>query len=242
MRGRFCVNWHAGRYYCRAAACVAIALVTGCEPPGKPKPEPPSSQDITDFKTLYSENCTGCHGVDGRNGPARPLNDPLYLAVIPKEVLQQTIENGRPGTSMPAWARSQGGPLTAKQITALVNGIEDNWAKPAIFHGVILPSYGGTGDPGDIKVGKKLFAMNCFMCHGQPAIGSVTNTAFLQLVSDQLLRTAIIQGRPDLGMPDYRSLNRGHALSDQEITDIVAYLASLRPVQPMKPAQDKPAR
>src|SRR5438270_9790462 len=119
MGGRLRILSHSGGRYFQAAACLAMTLFAACEPPGKPKPEPPSSQDITDFKTLYSENCTGCHGVDGRNGPARPLNDPLYLAVIPKEVLQQTIENGRPGTSMPAWARSQGGPLTAKQITAL---------------------------------------------------------------------------------------------------------------------------
>jgi len=232
MRGRFCIAWHTGRYFCRAAACVAIALMSGCEPPGKPKPEPPSSQDITDFKTLFSENCTGCHGLDGKNGPGRPLNDPLYLAVIPKDALQQTIESGRPGTAMPAWARSQGGPLTPKQITALVDGIENNWAKPAEFQGVALPSYSGTGRTGDIQRGKKLFAMDCFVCHGQPAIGSVTDAAFLELVTDQLLRTAIIQGRADLGMPDYRKLNRGHALSDQEITDIVAYLASLRPAQP----------
>jgi hypothetical protein len=64
----------------------------------------------------------------------------------------------------------------------------------------------------------------------------VTDPAFLQLVSDQVLRTSIIQGRPDLGMPDYRTLNAGRALSDQNVSDLVGYLASLRPEPPNESA------
>jgi cytochrome c oxidase cbb3-type subunit 3 len=215
------------------AISVLFLLLAGCDPPGKPKPEPPPEQDVTDFATLYGENCAACHGADGKNGPARPLNSALYLAIIPRDVLQKTIENGRPGTAMPAWARSQGGPLTQKQIVALVNGIEQHWAKPASFQHATLPSYSGVNNSGDPKKGKKLFARDCFMCHGPKApIGSVTDPAFLQLVSDQLLRTSIIQGRPDLGMPDYRTLNVRRPLSDQDISDLVAYLASLRPQAP----------
>ncbi len=212
------------------AVCLLIFFTVGCEPWGKPKPEPPPAEQITDFKTLFGENCAGCHGVDGRNGPGRPLNNPLYLAVIPREMLQSTIENGRPGTVMPPFARSQGGPLTSKQVAALVNGIEQNWAKPASFQGTTLPAYSAENQNGDTARGKKLFARNCFICHGQPRIGSVSDPAFLALVTDQVLRTSIIEGRPDLGMPDYRNLNMGRALSDQDITDVVAYLASLRPV------------
>jgi cytochrome c oxidase cbb3-type subunit 3 len=213
------------------AVSVSVLLLTAaCDPPGKPKAEPPGSEDITDFAILYGENCAACHGLDGKNGPGRPLNSALYLAIIPRDVLQKTIENGRPGTAMPAWARSQGGPLTDKQIAALVNGIEQHWAKPESFQGAALPSYAAPGNSGDAKQGKKLFARDCFMCHGPKApIGSVTDPAFLELVSNQVLRTSIIQGRPDLGMPDYRTLNMGHALTDQDISDLVAYLVSLRP-------------
>lgn len=200
-----------------------------CEPPGKPKPEPPSSQDIVDFNVLYSENCAGCHGANGRNGPARPLNNALYLSVIPRDTLGSVIANGRPGTAMPAWARSQGGPLTDKQIAALADGMERNWAKPDSFQNLKLPSYSASVESGDANRGKKSFVRDCYVCHGQPAIGSVTDPAFLELVSDQMLRTSIIEGRPDLGMPDYRNLNAGHALSDQDISDLVAYLVSMRP-------------
>ncbi len=102
------------------------------------------------------------------------------------------------------------------------------------LHGAALPAYSAGDAQGDAGHGKKLFGRDCFMCHGQGApVGPVTSASYLQLVSDQMLRTSIIVGRPDLGgviMPDYRSLNLGRALSDQDITDLVAYLSSLRPV------------
>ncbi|HEX3681164.1 MAG TPA: c-type cytochrome [Bryobacteraceae bacterium] len=215
----------------RLSACAAMLIAAAaCDPPGKPPPIPPASQDITDFATLYGENCAGCHGDRGRNAPGRILNDPLYLAVIPRDELQNVIANGRPGTAMPAWLRSQGGPLTDKQVAALVDGIEKNWAKPEQFQGAVLPPYAATGEQGDPAHGKKLFLRDCFMCHGKGAvIGLVTDPSYLQLSTDQLLRTAIIVGRPDLGMLDYRSLNLGHALANQDIADLVAYLASMRP-------------
>lgn len=215
-----------------ASVCCVAAMVgaAACDPPGKPKQTPPGSMDITDFATLYGENCAGCHGEDGRNGPGRVLNDPLYLAVMPRDELQKTIENGRPGTAMPPWAMSQGGPLSAKQVTALVDGIEKNWAKPEKFQGATLPPYAAGNEQGDAGRGKKLFLRDCFMCHGQGAkIGPVTDAAYLQLSSDQLLRTSIIVGRPDLGMPDFRNLNMGRALSNQDISDLTAYLISMRP-------------
>ncbi len=209
-------------------SCALVLFTASCDPPGKPKEEPIPAENVTDFQTLYGDNCAGCHGADGKNGAGRPLNNSLYLALIPKDVLQQTIENGRPGTAMPPWARSQGGPLTPKQVTALVEGIEQHWAKPMNL--AALPPYTAENQTGDPDKGKKLFLRDCFMCHGQGApIGPVTNASYLALVSDQMLRTSIIVGRADLGMPDYRNLNLGKALSDQDVTDLVAYLASLRP-------------
>jgi cytochrome c oxidase cbb3-type subunit 3 len=215
----------------RAVLFIALVALAACDPPGKPKPVPPSSQDITDFGILYNSNCAGCHGPDGRNGPGRILNDPLYLAIIPREELENTIANGRPGTPMPAWSLDRGGPLTSKQVAALVDGIETHWAKAEQFQGANLPPYAAAqGEHGDAAAGKKLFLRDCFMCHGKGApIGPVTDPSYLELSSDQLLRTSIIVGRPDLGMPDYRTLNMGHPLANQDVADLTAYLASRRP-------------
>jgi len=214
------------------ASMAAFACLVACDPPGKPAQEELLPSAVTDFKILYSQNCSGCHGPNGQKGPGRILNDAVYLAVIPRDALKQVIENGRAGTAMPAWAVSEGGPLTPQQVDALVDGIE-NWKKPVSAPpGAELPSYTGTA-PGDAVNGKRLFVRGCFYCHGPGArIGLVTDPSYLSLVSDQNLRTSIIVGRLDLGMPNYRALNAGHALNDQDVSDLVAYLASLRPAGP----------
>jgi cytochrome c oxidase cbb3-type subunit 3 len=54
-------------------------------------------------------------------------------------------------------------------------------------------------------------------------------------VSDQGLRTTIIAGRTDLGMPDWREAAPGRPMSDREITDVVAWLASQRRSFPGQP-------
>jgi hypothetical protein len=55
---------------------------------------------------------------------------------------------------------------------------------------------------------------------------------FLALTSNQALRRYAITGRPDLGMPGYAEARPGSAdfvpLTDQEVTDLVALLASWR--------------
>ena len=217
------------------AACSVLWLTAGCDPPGRPGAEVSEAEsraDTTDFKTLFAQNCQGCHGEAGKNGPARILNNAVYLAVLTKDTLRQILVNGRAAYGMPAWARSQGGPLSDKQIDALVDGIYSDWGedtsgKPRTLAGA--PGYASTtaADPGH---GKKLFGRNCFGCHAKGGlIGPVTEPSYLQLVSDQMLRTSIIVGRPDLGMPDYRILNSGRPLADQDVTDLTAYLVSLRP-------------
>ena len=75
------------------AGAAILFTLAACDPPGKPKKEELAAADVTDFKTLYSENCSGCHGVDGKKGPGRILNDAVYLAVIPKDALKNVIVN-----------------------------------------------------------------------------------------------------------------------------------------------------
>ncbi len=189
-----------------------------------PHPSNESPVKATEFGSLYEQNCAGCHGTDGKNGPARPLHDPVFVAYMPADQIKLVIENGRTGTPMPAFGQAQGGPLNDGQVAALVQGIE-SWGKP--IDGI--PSYTAatTGDP---HSGARLFAQNCFMCHAKgAAVGPVTDAAYLTLVSDQGIRSSIVTGRPDLGMPDWRHLHVGKALSEQEITDLASYLSSLRP-------------
>lgn len=185
---------------------------------------------VTDFSALYAGNCAGCHGRDGQRGGARPLNDPLYLALIGKDRLRTVIAKGVPRTAMPAFALNAGGMLTDQQITILADQIEAHWSRPQEFIGVALPPYSaGQGDP---KHGDAVFGNYCSRCHGDNGKGgSVVDPAFLALVSDQALRTSVIVGRADQGTPDWRSYSPDRAMTPQEISDVVAWM-SARPRLP----------
>jgi cytochrome c oxidase cbb3-type subunit III len=206
-----------------SVAALLLLLLTACEPWGKPAAP---QKDVADFQTLFRDNCSGCHGAEGRGGPGRILNDGLYLAFIPKASLRHVIEHGREGTAMPAWARAEGGPLTPEQISLLVDGMERNWAKAVNLRGATLPAYEAGAAAGDETRGKKLFLRDCFACHAKGGLaGPLTDPAYLALTTKQNFRTSIVVGRPDLGMPDYRMLNLGRPLSEQDIADLVTYLA-----------------
>lgn len=237
------------RYAVLAGASLMTALLVGCDSlPGKPReadrPIPPS--EVKEFGALYAKHCSGCHGADGRLGAARPLNDPLYLALVSEDTLRRVIARGVPGTAQPAFAASAGGELTDEQINILVRDMRDRWGAPERFKNVALPPYSlkeavAAGQaPGDSRRGRKVYARYCARCHGPdgnggPHGGSVVDESFLALVSDQALRTAVIAGRTDLGMPDWRKNLPGQPMSPQEISDVVAWLASHRVPFPGQP-------
>ena len=82
--------------------------------------------------------------------------------------------------------------------------------------------------PGDAARGRELFAAACSSCHGPDGRGArtIADRSYLALVTDQHLRTVIIVGMPNLGMPDWR----GHSkpLTDADVADLVAWLATQR--------------
>lgn len=202
--------------------------------PGKPGagPEVPRPDAVLDPVTLYRANCAGCHGMDGQHGPAMALSDHVYLAIVDNTTLRSTIANGRRGTAMSAFSQKEGGMLTEEQIDAIVRGIRERWGGSARL-GAIPPPY-ESAVPGDAQRGEAVYATFCASCHGSkgqagPKAGSVTDPAYLSLISDQGLRTLVITGRPDFGAPDWRDNVPGRPMTGQEISDVVAWLSSQRP-------------
>jgi cytochrome c oxidase cbb3-type subunit 3 len=187
--------------------------------------------DIGDFAVLYAQNCAGCHGNDGRRGAARPLNDPLYLALIGKERLREVIAKGVPHTAMPPFAPDFGGTITNRQIEILSQEMQTRWSHPEDFAKISIPPY--SAEPGDPGRGGLAFETYCAGCHGSGGAGgkkagSVVDPEFLALVSDQHLRTTVIAGRADQGVPDWRSDAPGRVMTPQEISDTVAWLSKHR--------------
>jgi cytochrome c oxidase cbb3-type subunit 3 len=202
-----------------------IVLLSGAC--GKPKPEPLVPVEVTNFQELYSENCAGCHGADGVPGAAQSLNNAVYLALIPKDMLRQITADGVPNSLMPGFSLKAGGDLSDHQIEILTDGIE-KWGNPSTVQTSQLPPYSAAAK-GDPTAGAQTFKTACASCHGKGGnAGSLTDEAFLQLATDQSLRTTTIAGRPDLGMPDWMHDVSGHALSGGEIDNLVAYVSAQR--------------
>jgi mono/diheme cytochrome c family protein len=215
--------------------------VSGC---GRPDLEnrPVAPTQVLDFEVLFPQNCAGCHGAEGRFGPAPPLNNPLFLAIIPGDELKRVAAEGRDGRLMPAFLHDRGGPLTQQQIELVVDGIRARWSRPADkFEPPPPPYLLSAASAGDKQAGARWFAQICARCHGEEGqgmrgqkgkAGPLHSAAFLGLISDQALRRIVITGRSDLGMPDYRKLGEtrpgGRALDSREVSDIVAYLTSWR--------------
>jgi cytochrome c oxidase cbb3-type subunit III len=222
-------------------AASATLILWGCAgAPGRPTPSaiPIDPNEISDFGILYGQNCAGCHGPDGKGGAAIALGDPIYLAVADDSVLRHVATSGIPGTSMPAFAKSAGGMLTDKQIDIIVRGIRERWSKPDVLRDANPPPY-SSSQPGNPLRGSEVYVNFCSSCHGLGGRGgnasSIADGSFLALVSDQELRTIVIVGRPELGAPDWRGNVPGKPMSAQDVSDVVAWLASLRPKFPGQP-------
>lgn len=233
--------------------CLALGalLFCGCDfSHGRPAKdsETLAPDEIVDFKTLYAENCAGCHGAEGRGGAAIALANSVYLAIADEAAMRKAIAGGVRGTSMPAFAQSAGGMLTDKQIDVITTQIRSRWGRPGILDGVETPSYTAKS-AGDAGRGELAYETYCESCHGAEGRGgqkgsAITDGAFLALVSDQGLRTVVVTGRPELNAPDWRGNVPGKPMAEQEVTDVVAWLASKRvrnPGQPYPAAQNTPA-
>ncbi len=219
-------------------ALLSASGLFGCDSlPGRPDEADRYRRpaEVMDFASLYATNCSGCHGAEGRLGPARPLGDPVYLALVARAHVREVVARGVPGTFMPAFAKSAGGTLTDDQVTVIADGLFEKWADPSKVAGAALPPYRGSG--GRPERGASAYASFCASCHGAYGTGgakggSVVDESFLSLVSDQMLRTSVIAGRPDLGMPDWREVG-DRAMTPEEISDVVAWMVAKRVATPI---------
>jgi cytochrome c oxidase cbb3-type subunit 3/ubiquinol-cytochrome c reductase cytochrome c subunit len=241
-------------------ACAVAFVATGCNAPGKPGPEPevPRPEQVLDFATLYSQNCAACHGENGRNGAAIALANPVYLAIAGSANIQRITADGVPGTAMPPFAKSKGGMLTDQQIAILAQGMQQHWGNPGALAGTTPPPYAAAA-PGNPAQGQQAFTTFCARCHGADGTGvqagndfvtgSLVDPAYLALISDQGLRSFILAseiGHADVNaqylhptLHDWRSYSASPSapaipipMSDQQVADTVAWLASHRIATP----------
>ena len=211
-----------------------LVLGAGCEQlPGKPalRVPAPTLDTAAGFTAFYADRCAGCHGVDGTHGPARPLRDGAYLASIPEVSLLAILRDGESGTRMPGFGGTAITGVSDDALRAFIAGLKTAWM-PKTAQPSAVP-WLQASITGDVALGEKLFADHCASCHTNTS--NIQDPFYLRLVSDQHLRTSIVFGRSDLGMPgaagpfqasDGAKVNA--VLSANDVDALVAFLAKQR--------------
>lgn len=80
--------------------------------------------DAAAGKKIFAENCTSCHGEDGKGNQevgAPNLTDKIWLYGSDEDTLVETITNGRAGV-MPAWV-GRLDPVTVKAMAVYVHSL-----------------------------------------------------------------------------------------------------------------------
>ena len=188
---------------------------------------------------LRSLGCAECHGDAGAGGqrqftiidhktgkPAQVTyaEPPLRLAVtrylaagrtMPEiqTLIRDAIERGRPGTPMPTWGLSFGGPLNSQAIDDLMNYIFSFQVGAAPLSGSLD--------------GSALFSQNCAICHGADASGSVgpNLTVEFQRNSEQQIHDIIKKGRLNYDRP---SMPAWAHLGEDAIKALVEFIKSIQ--------------
>jgi mono/diheme cytochrome c family protein len=70
-------------------------------------------------ESLWSLNCSSCHGLNGEGAVGPALNSQQFLQSATNEQIQLLVSVGVPGSQMGAYSLDHGGPLTSEQIKAI---------------------------------------------------------------------------------------------------------------------------
>jgi len=221
------------RYHRRRGLLLAVLLAT-CGARAHAKTAPPPEQ-MEKGRELYAKMCAVCHGPAGegyRADQAPRIAHPDFLAAVNDDYLHSAIAQGRPGTTMSAWSKQRGGPLSPAEVDALV-ALLRSWdhAPPAHLDEHRLS--------GDAARGKEIYAEECASCHGERGVDGrhvhIGSSPFLRGATNGFLRYAIGKGRAGTSMPAYAD-----SLGADRIDDVVALLRTFQ--VPAGLAEQPPSR
>ncbi|MGA8500188.1 MAG: c-type cytochrome [Candidatus Sulfotelmatobacter sp.] len=165
------------------AACVGAAL---SQTPKQPPPQKDARPASTRGKQTFASTCANCHGLDGRGGERAPniAESPRVQRLSDSEIAH-IIENGVPGTGMPAFHS-----LETADVKAVV---------------IYLRTLQGTKPtaklPGDPVRGQTIFfgkagCSGCHMIAGKGGFIASDLSAYARTHNADQIRSAIITPAP----------------------------------------------
>ncbi len=197
--------------------------------------------DVENGKALFSEYCAVCHGYDGQGRVGASLEG-WFSSIDPEAFVRSTVSSGVAGT-MPAFAQSNGGPLTEEQIDDIAAYIL-SWQErvepaPTPTPVPVTPIPTVAGVEGDPTAGAQVFARECQVCHGERGQGGVGASLSDVIASNQpaaFIRQVVTEGVDGSPMPAFEGV-----LGEDDVENVVAYVLSWerRPAPQATPEPDE---
>jgi cbb3-type cytochrome c oxidase subunit III len=181
-----------------------------------------TGENPIDAGAVYRNFCSVCHGDhgDGKSRaqgglvpPPRDFTQPKAAIELTRDRMIQSVTEGRPGTAMTGWSKR----ISAEEIEAVVDHIRNNFM-PAVTTETVL-------------TGRRVFAENCSVCHGDrgqgamwarsglnPAPANFTDPAVKNLTRERMI-FSVTYGRPQTAMSSW-----GKRLGEEDIEAVVDYI------------------
>jgi mono/diheme cytochrome c family protein len=197
--------------------------------------------DLEEAMTLYAENCSVCHGLAGEGIGSTPSLDSDALRTSDGASIDKIISRGLFNTAMPAWNKTDGGPLSDYQISELVALIQlGDWqaTRNRVVNLGLAPRVPFIADPdpiilqqvaglpdGEILVRAiQTYAGECVACHGEDGLGTALapalNDPAVRAKSTDEIQRSILNGVAGTLMAPWNN-----TLSSDQVSDLV-YLIS----------------
>lgn len=199
--------------------CASLPFLTPCVADAQ--------QQKTAAMDDYHDYCSVCHGdsgdgqslaMDGLDPPPLDFTIPGLKVALDKDRMIHAVTYGKPNTAMSGWA----GRLTETRIEAIVDYVRAAFMTDSPHQSMVSEEHPG----------KKIFAENCSVCHGDQGKGAAwgqdslnppprnfTTTESAEILNRERIVLSITHGRPGTAMSAY-----GGRLSRIEINALADYI------------------
>ena len=173
-----------------AALWAAGGLAAWPQTPRQNLPQKNAKLYSTRGKQTFTSTCAGCHGLDGRGGERAPnIAERAHVQRFSDAQISHIIENGVPGTGMPAFHS-----LQQSDVQAIVAYLRILQGRTKTLE---LP---GDPDRGEILFFGKAGCSGCHMVAGKGGFIASDLSSYASTHTAEQIRSAIVSRLPDTNL------------------------------------------